>query len=114
MVVTDRLVYVVLSGCLTDITQDRRTICHRFVVTPWPEAVTERVHVGIGAHARVAKEIPGAAHPLAPFEYDETLCRTLHLQMTGSAHTRQPRSHDYHVDVFHGLSLVQQLCSVKR
>src|SRR5919205_1513407 len=101
MVVADRLVNVVLGGSVTDVTENRRTIRHRFVVAPRPEAITERVHVGIGAHARIAKEIPRAAHPLAPFEYDETLRRILHLQMARSANTRQARAHDYNVEVFH-------------
>jgi len=103
MAVTNRLVYVVLGGSLAYVTQYRRTVCHRLVVAPRPEAIAERVHVGIGAHAGIAKQIPCATHPLAAFEYDETLRRTLHLQMAGSANTRQPGAHDYHVEVFHSL-----------
>src|SRR6185503_17275523 len=101
MVVADRLVNVVLGGCVANVTENRRSICHRFVVTPRPEAVTERIHVGIRTHARIAEEIPRATHPFAPFEYDETFRRTLHLQMARSANTRQPGAHDYDVEVFH-------------
>ena len=101
MVVTNRLVYVVRGGGLANVTQDRGPVCHRFVVTPRSKAIAERVHVGIGAHARVAKEIPRAAHALAPLEYDETLLRAFHLQMAGSANTRQSGAHDNNVEVFH-------------
>ncbi len=101
MVVADRLVNVVLGSGFTNVTENRRTSRHRFVVAPRPEAITERVHVGIGAHARVAKQVPRAAHTFAPLEYDETLPRTRHLQMACPANTRQPRAHDYDVEMLH-------------
>src|SRR5215213_976627 len=101
MVVANRFVYIELGGRLANVTQDCRGAGHGLAVTPWAEAVAERVHVGVRANAWITKQIPGAAHPLAAFEYDEALRRALHLQMAGSANPRQPRAHDDYIHVLH-------------
>ncbi len=116
MVVADRLVDAVLGGSLADVAEDRGAVGHRLVVTPRAEAIAERVHVGVGADAWIAKQIPGAAHRLAPFEDDETLLRALALQMAGPANPRQPRPHDYHIHVLHSrpLSLAKVYKATKK
>lgn len=101
MVVTNCLVYVVFGGGVADVLEDSWSIRHGLRFTPWAEAIAERVHVGIGADAWITKQIPGAAHPLAPFENYETLLRALELEMAGAADSRQPGAHDYDVKVLH-------------
>src|SRR5262245_23531128 len=101
MVVADRPGYVVLSGGIADVTEDRGTFGHRLVVTPGTKSIAERVHVGVRADAWIAKQIPRAAHRLAAFEYDETLARAFELQMAGPANPRQPGAHDYHIHMLH-------------
>ena len=106
MVVANRFVYAVLGGRLADVVEDGGPVGHGLVVTPRAEAIAERVHVGVGADAWVTKQVPRAAHRLAPFEDDETLLRALYLQMAGRrqsptappprlSHPRAPRSGKY-------------------
>src|SRR5689334_8059133 len=104
MVVTNRFVDVVLNGGLANVAEDCAAVCDGSRIAPRAKRIAERVHVGVGADTRIAKEIPGAAHRVAPFEYDEALLRALHLQMAGCADPRQPRAHDYHVHVLHAQS----------
>ena len=101
MVVADRLIDSVLGGSLADVFEDGGRVGHGLVFTPRTEAIAERVHVGVGADAWIAKQIPRAAHRLAPFEDDETLLRALSLQMAGPADSRQPGTYDYDVNVLH-------------
>src|SRR5690242_12542097 len=106
MVVTDGLIYVVLGRSFTNVIENRRPISHRLVFTPRAKAITERVHVGVGAHARITKQVPRATHRLAPFEHDKTLARAQRLQMTRTSNPRQSRSDDDDVKVLHGRPLV--------
>src|SRR5688572_27348575 len=92
---------VVLCGSLADVTEDRRSVGHCFVVTPGAKAIAERIHVRVGADARIAKQVPRPAHGFASFEYDETLPRALELQMAGPAYPRQPRTYDYYIHMLH-------------
>src|SRR5215217_4357453 len=101
MAVADRFVDAELVGGLADVSQDRVPVGDGLRVTPWAKAIAERVHVGVGANARVSKEIPRAAHCLASFQYDEGLVRALHLEMAGAANSGQPRAHDDYVHVLH-------------
>src|SRR5690349_12590553 len=106
MVVADRFIDFVFGRGLTDIVENRRTISHRLVFTPGAEAITERVHVGVGAHAGITKEVPRATHRIAPFENDKTFARAQRLQVTRAPNPRQPRSHDDDVNMLHGRTLV--------
>src|SRR5690606_26226574 len=54
-----------LAGGVADIGEDRRAVGDRLRLHPGPEAVAERVHVGVRADARVAEEVPGAADRVA-------------------------------------------------
>src|SRR5215213_4137021 len=101
MVVADRFIYAELCSGFADVTQDRWSIGDSLGVTPRAEAITQRVHVGVGADAGVSKQVPRAAHRLASFEYDEALRRAFHFQVAGSANARQPRAHHYDVYVLH-------------
>ena len=101
MVVSNSLVQAVLGGSLADVVEDCWAVGHGLGFTPGAEAIAERVHVAVGANAWVTKQIPGAAHRLAPFEDDKTFPRTLSLEMARAANSRQPRPNHYHVHVFH-------------
>src|SRR5260370_1184141 len=58
----------VLARGVTDVREDRRSIGDGLRARPRAERVTERVHVGVGADAGVAKEVPRAANDVARFE----------------------------------------------
>ena len=101
MVVSDQLVDVVLGGGVADVVEDRGTVSHRFCSTPRAETIAERVHIGVGAHAGISKQVPRAPHPLAAFEDDETLPRALSLEMAGPSDPRQPGAYDDDVHMLH-------------
>ncbi len=101
MVIANRLVNTELSGCIADVLKDSWAVGDSLWVTPGAESITERVHVGVGSHARVPKQVPRPAHHIPPFEDDETLLRALHLKMASRTNPRQPRPHDYDIEVFH-------------
>src|SRR5690349_15617121 len=101
MVVADRLIDVVLGRGLTNVIEYRRTIGHRLVLTPGTEAITERIHIGVGANAGITKQIPRPTQRLTPFEDDKTLPRAVPLQMTRTANSRKSRANDDDVEVLH-------------
>src|SRR6185369_12959695 len=101
MAVSDSFVYTEFGGGVADVIQYRGTIGDGLGVTPRAKAIAERVHVGIGANAWVAKEIPRSADRVASFQYGEALSGSVHLQVTRSPNSRQPRAHDYDVHVLH-------------
>ena len=101
MVVTDRFIDAVLARRFTYVAQDCGTSGDCLRVAPGTKAIAERVHVGVGTDARVAKEIPRAAHRLVTFQYDETLAGALHPEVAGSANPRQSRADDDYVHVLH-------------
>ena len=111
MVVADRLVYVVFLRRVPNVTEYRWTISHRLVITPRPEPIPKRVHIGIGPHAGITKQIPRPTHPLAPLEDQEGLPRTMCLEVTSPTDPRQPRPDDDDVNVLHSLYLCGVLSS---
>src|ERR1700754_4598154 len=101
MAVTNCLINTVLGGGITDVAEDGWAVGDGFGITPGTEAIAECEHIGIGSHARIPKQVPGAADHIPPFEDDETLPRALHLQMESRTNPRQPRPHNYYVHMFH-------------
>src|ERR1041384_7801998 len=101
MVIADRLIDFVFGGRVADVAENRRSIGHCLVVTPGTKAIPKRVHIGVRTNARIAKQTPRPTHPLAPFEYDETLRRTRLPQMASSPDPRQPRPNNDHIHVLH-------------
>src|SRR5690606_11842046 len=67
----------VLAGGLLDVLADERAVGDGLRVLPGLELVPERVHVRVGAHARVAEQIPRATHALAALQQRERLARAL-------------------------------------
>ena len=59
--------------------------------------VAQRVHVGVGADAGIAEQVPGAADRLAAFEDGVALARAAVLQVPGGADARQAGADDQHV-----------------
>src|SRR5690242_230295 len=98
--ISNGLIYTKLTRCLMDVTKNSRTISDRFRVAPRTEAIPERVHVGIRAHAWISKQIPRSAHHIAALEDEKGFSRTLHLQMTTRTNPRQARAYDDDVEVF--------------
>ena len=100
-----------LAGGVADVAQDRGAVGDRLRLGPRPEAVAERVHVGVGADPGVAEEVPGAADPLARLEDRVALAGTALLQVMGGADAREPGADDQHVDMLkrHGVRLPGQV-----
>ena len=48
-------------GDVAQVVEDRRAVGERLVAAPRPPAVAEGEHVGVGADAGVAEQVPGAA-----------------------------------------------------
>src|SRR5215469_14852770 len=69
---------------------------------PWAERVTEGVHVGVGADAGVAEEVPGAADRAASFEDNVGLAGTLRLQAIAGSDAGEAGSDDDNVEVLVG------------
>ena len=101
MVVADRLVHFIFGGGVADVFEDGGRVGHGLVFTPGTEAIAERVHVGVGADTWITKQIPRTAHPLAPFEDNETLLRAFSLQMAGATDPRKACAYEYDVNVLH-------------
>src|SRR5258707_6165111 len=100
MIEADFLVDTVLGGGLPDVVQDSRPVGDRLRLGPWLERIAHREHVAVGADAGIAEQIPGAADAVAALENDETLIRTVVLQVIARADAGQPGADDQHIDMF--------------
>ncbi len=74
----------VLLRRLADVSKNRLAIGNRFRFLPGTETITHRVHVGIGAHARVSKQVPGSAAGATALDNREGLPRAFILQVIRS------------------------------
>ncbi len=94
---------VVLDGVfghgLAQVLEDGRAISDRFLRCPGFEAVAEGVHVAVGAHAGVTKEIPGAAEVRSSLEDHVTAIGRQRLQVVSRSDTGDTRAHHHHVEV---------------
>ena len=64
-----------------DVAQDRGAVRNRFAFGPGFEGIAQGVHVGVGAHTGVAKQIPGAAQSGSRLHQLPTCLRAVCLQM---------------------------------
>jgi hypothetical protein len=87
---------------LADVFQDARSIADVLDLFPRTEGISEREHVGVGAHARVAEEIPGAANLRTRFEDDVALARTARLQAISRADAGESGADDDDIKMFGG------------
>jgi hypothetical protein len=99
VVVADAAVDALVRGGGADVPQDRRAVRDRLVVVPGPERVAEREHVGVGADARVAEQVPGAADGAARLEDGVRRPRALGLQVMARADAGQSGADDEDVEV---------------
>src|SRR4029077_5257607 len=74
----------------------------RVLVGPRLEGVAEGVHVGVGADAGIAEEVPGAADRLARLEDRVALAGAVPLQMGTGADAGEAGADDQDVDVLAG------------
>src|SRR6185436_18492764 len=88
------------GGGFLHVVEDRRAVGNCLGGTPRLEAVAERVHVAVGANARVAEEIPGAAHRRATFEDEVALARASLVKVDGGPDAGKAGAYDDHVKVF--------------
>src|SRR6266436_8833811 len=100
MAKADLLVDAVFNRGLADIVQNSRAVGDRLRLGPRLERIAEREHVAVGADAGIAKQIPGAADAIAPFEDDKALAWALVLQMIARRDTGQSGADDQHVEMF--------------
>ena len=70
-----------------------------FSSLPRPELVAEGEHVGVGADAGVAEQVPGAAEPLAALQHRDGLVRELGGQLAGRADAGQAGADDQDVEM---------------
>ena len=98
--ILDVAVDIVVARDLADVAQDRGAVGDRLGVLPRPEAVAQRVHVGVRAHAGIAEQIPRPTARAAPLEDRVALAGAIRLQMPGGADAREPGADDQHVEMF--------------
>ena len=99
MVEADLAVDAVLGGGLTHIVQNVRPVGDRLRLGPRLERIAEREHVGIGADAGIAEQVPGAADAVAPLEDRVAFAGAFLLQMIARADAGQPGSDDQDVEM---------------
>ena len=92
---------VVFIGCLIEILQNRWAICDGFLRRPWLEAVSQSVHVAIGANSWIAKQIPRATNGVATFENDIGLRRAVTLKEIPCSNSGNSSAYNNHIKMFH-------------
>src|SRR6476469_7661731 len=105
----DGAVDTVLVRGVAEVAQDGLPVGDGFRARPRLEGITEREHIGIGAHAGVAEQVPRAADAIAGLEDGELPARAIPAQVAGRADARKARADDQDVYVvgFHGLLLAK-------
>src|SRR5687767_9107668 len=101
MIEPDLFVYPVLASRFLDVVEYRRSIGDCFCISPRLEAVAQRVHVGVGAHAWVAEQVPRSADRAASLENCVALRRTVFLKMVSAADSREAGAYYQYIDMFH-------------
>src|SRR5579859_3251709 len=100
MAETNLLVDAVLGCGLAYIVENAWPVRNRFRIGPRLERIAEREHVAVGANAGIAKQIPGAADAIAPFENEVALARAFLLQVIARADAGQTGADDHDVKMF--------------
>ena len=101
MPAADVPVDAVLARGFLHVFEDRGAVGDCFCVEPRLEAVAERVHVAVRAHAGIAKQVPRAADRVARFEQHERLSRALLAQVHRCADAGEACADDDDVEMFH-------------
>ena len=99
---------VVVGDRLVEVVEDRCSGGDRLLVGPRLEGVPQRVHVAVGADARIAEQAPRPTQLLPLLEHDEGTFGVVGLQLHRRGDARQARPHDHDVQVIrvgiHGIS----------
>ena len=95
----DLLLDPVIVRGVADVVEDRGAVGDRLGALPGPEAVAQRVHVGVRADARVAEQVPGTADRIARLENRECLTGTALAQLTCRADAGEACTEDQHIEV---------------
>ena len=98
----DPRVHAVLTGGVADVVEDRRAVGDGRGTGPGPEGVAQGVHVGVGADAGIAEQVPGAADRVAGLQDGVRLAGQLLLQVDSGADAGQAGPDDDHVEVLQG------------
>ena len=77
-----------LAGGVADVGEDRPAAGDRRRMRPRPERIAQREHFGVGTHAGIAEQVPGAAEVVARLEDGEARARTASPQPAGRANSR--------------------------
>jgi hypothetical protein len=93
-----------LGGGIANVAEDCRAVRDRLGLRPRPEPVAEGVHVGIGPHPGIPKQIPRPPDGGARLKNRVRLAREGRLQVVGGADAGQAGADDQHVDVVVTLS----------
>src|SRR5712671_3360757 len=88
MAIPSRSIDPVVASCFANVVQYGGAVGDRLGLAPGPKLVSERVHIGIGAHSRIAKQVPGSAHRVSPFQNCKCLGRAVPLEIISSANSR--------------------------
>src|SRR6267143_6881984 len=99
MAIPNRSINPVVASCFANVVQYGGAVGDRFGLAPWPKLVSERVHIGIGAYSRIAKQVPGPAHGVSALQNGKALRRALRLEVIRRANPRETRAHDQYVKV---------------
>jgi hypothetical protein len=99
MVEADPPVDPVLPRGLADVVEDRRAVGDRLRVWPRPEAVAERVHIGVRAHAGITEQVPGAAERLAGLEDRPALAGAPRLEVIAGGDPGEAGADHEHIEM---------------
>src|SRR3954466_9223400 len=91
----------VYSRSVANVFQNRRTIRNCLCARPRTETVTERVHVGVGTHARITEDIPGSSDRFTSLEHPVREGRAFRLEIVSRSNAGKACSNDEDIDVLH-------------
>ncbi len=96
-------------GRVLQIVEDRGAIGDGLGFLPGAKGKAQGVHVGVGADARIAEQVPGAPHGLAAFENRVGPPGAEGLQVIARADAGNPGADHQHVEMLHPDDLPQPM-----
>ena len=88
-----------LSRSFLHVLENCGTISNGLIGNPRLERISEGVHVAIGTHTWIAKQIPGTAYRVTALKNQITAIRAHRLQVPAGTDTRKPGTYDDDVHV---------------
>src|SRR5690242_2325332 len=99
MVEANFLIDAVVACRVPDVFENGGAVGDRLRLAPRTERIAERIHVRIGADARIAEQIPGTADAVAAFENGVAAGRAVPLQVIAGADAGQTRADDDDIEM---------------